>query len=176
MDDLLSLAYVLIGLGVLLMLAELFIPTGGMLLLAAAACIVVGVVLSFVYGSLQAGMLTLVGVCVILPIVGGIMFYIWPHTPMGRKLVPPTAEDATVAAMPVVAELENLRGRIGRTVSPMRPAGVVDFDGRRVDCVTEGMMIGANQWVKCVDVRAGRVVVRQIEKPSLDDLENTEIS
>ena len=175
MEELLSLAYVLIGLGVLLMLAELLIPTGGLLLLAAGACIVVGVALTFFYGSLQAGMLTLVGVCVILPIVGGVMFYLWPHTPMGKRLVPPTSEDATVvAAMPVLAELEMLRGRIGRTVSPMRPSGVVDFDGRRIDCITEGMMIDANQWVKCIDVKAGRVTVRQIEQPSLDDLENTD--
>src|SRR5215204_4705964 len=113
MEDLLTLAYVLIGLGVLLMLAELLIPTGGMLLLGAGVVIIAGVVMSFVYGSLQHGILTLVGVCVVLPIVGGIMSYIWPHTPMGKRLVPPSGEDATVAAMPTVSEMETLRGRIG---------------------------------------------------------------
>jgi hypothetical protein len=38
--------------------------------------------------------------------------------------------------------------------------------------MTEGLMIDVNQWVKCIDVRAGKVVVRQVEKPSLEDLEN----
>jgi membrane-bound serine protease (ClpP class) len=173
--DNLTLAYVLIALGALLLLAELFVPTGGILLLGAGACIAVGVVLSFVYGEPRTGMLTLVLVTVSLPIFGTLLFYLWPKTPLGRKLVMPP-EDATVAQMPVIVELEALRGRTGRTVSTMRPSGVVDFDGRRVDCVTEGMMLDSNQWVKCIDVRAGRVVVRQIEAPTLRDLENTDFS
>ena len=56
----------------------------------------------------------------------------------------------------------------------MRPSGIVEFDGRRVDCVTEGMMLDANEWVRCVDVKAGRVVVRQIDKPNLEELESTD--
>jgi membrane-bound ClpP family serine protease len=73
--------------------------------------------------------------------------------------------------MPVNQELEKLKGRIGRTLSALRPAGVVDFDGRRIDTVTEGMMVDPGQWVRCVDVRAGRVVVRPVERPDLGGLE-----
>ncbi len=64
--------------------------------------------------------------------------------------------------------MEKLRGRIGKTLAPLRPAGVADFDGRRVDVITEGMMVDGGQWVRCIDVRAGKVVVRPVEKP--DDL------
>ena len=74
----------------------------------------------------------------------------------------------TVAAMPANAQLELPKGRIGRTVSPLRPAGIVEFEGKRIDCVTEGMMIDSNQWVRCIDVKAGRVVVRRIDKPNLE--------
>jgi membrane-bound ClpP family serine protease len=170
--DTLTLAYLLIALGVVLMLAELFVPTGGILLVLAGVCMLVGVALSFT-AELQTGLVTLIVVLVAVPLLGGLFFgYFWPRTPLGKRLLPAPAEDATVAAMPVLVELERLRGRIGRTVSTMRPAGVVDFDGRRVDCITEGLMIDVNQWVKCIDVRAGKVVVRQVEKPSLEDLEN----
>ena len=78
------------------------------------------------------------------------------------------APDATVAATPLHQEMEKLRGRIGKTLAPLRPAGVADFDGRRVDVITEGMMVDGGQWVRCIDVRAGQVVVRPVEKP--DDL------
>ncbi len=91
---------------------------------------------------------------------------------MGKRFIltaPP--EDATVASMPVNQELEQLKGRIGRALSALRPAGVVDFDGRRIDTVTEGMMVDPGQWVRCIDVRAGRVVVRPVEKPDIGDLE-----
>ena len=61
--------------------------------------------------------------------------------------------------------LEQLRGRYGKTVSALRPAGVVEFDGKRVDCLSEGTMIDPDQWVKCIDVKTGTVIVRQVERP-----------
>jgi membrane-bound serine protease (ClpP class) len=73
--------------------------------------------------------------------------------------------------MPVHIELEQLRGRFGRAISALRPAGVVEFDGRRVDTLTEGMMVEPGQWVRCIDVKAGKVIVRPVEKPDLGDLE-----
>ena len=81
------------------------------------------------------------------------------------------ADDDTFATMPVNQELEVLRGRFGKAISSLRPAGVVDFDGRRVDTLTEGMMVEPGQWVRCVDVRAGKVIVRPAERPSISDLE-----
>jgi membrane-bound serine protease (ClpP class) len=42
---------------------------------------------------------------------------------------------------------------------------VTDFDGRRVDTMSEGPLIEAGRWVRCVDVKAGKVVVREVEAP-----------
>jgi membrane-bound ClpP family serine protease len=74
--------------------------------------------------------------------------------------------------MPVNLELEQLRGKIGRTLSALRPAGVVDFDGRRIDTLTEGMMVDPGQWVRCIDVKAGKVIVRPVDKIDPGGLEN----
>ena len=52
----------------------------------------------------------------------------------------------------------------------LRP-GVVDFDGRRIDTITEGMMVEPGQWVRCIEVKAGKVIVRPVEKPNLGDLD-----
>ena len=54
----------------------------------------------------------------------------------------------------------------------MRPSGAVDFDGRRVDALTEGDLVNAGQWVRCVDVRAGKVIVRPVEQPGPGGLED----
>jgi len=78
-----------------------------------------------------------------------------------------------VASMPANVQLEQLKGRMGKTISPMRPSGIVEFDGKRIDCVTEGMMLEVDEWVRCVDVKSGRVIVRKIDKPNLEDLEST---
>ena len=91
----------------------------------------------------------------------------WPSTSMGRQfLLTEQPEDATVAALPVNQELERLKGRIGRTLSALRPAGMIDFDGRRIDTITEGTMVDPGQMVRCIDVkRAGRGSAHRKTRP-----------
>ena len=50
-------------------------------------------------------------------------------------------------------------------------AGVVAFNGNRIDVITEGMMVQIGGWVRCVDVKAGKVVVRPSAEPIIKDLE-----
>ena len=111
----LTIAYLLIALGLGLLVAELFIPSSGMLFLASSVCIVAGVAMTFIYGDTSTGMVTLLSVFVAIPVVAALMFYFWPRTPLGRRLVLPD-QDSTIATMPVNLELENLRGRL-RTMS-----------------------------------------------------------
>lgn len=175
MDPLL-LAYILIAVGVILVLAELFVPTGFILVVVGVCCCLVGVGLMFVHGSMENALTALLSLCVGGPLLGGLVFYLWPHSPMGRRLIRAAEADVTVANMPGNAELERLRGKTGRTISPLRPSGVAVFDGRRVDVITEGLMVEPGQWVKCVEVRANKVLVRPADPPTLDDFENASFS
>jgi membrane-bound serine protease (ClpP class) len=174
--DPITLAYILIGVGVVLVLAELFIPTGFVLVVIGICCALVGVGLLFVHGSMENAIMALLSLCVGGPLLGGLLFYLWPYSPMGRKLIKATEENVTVASMSANVELEGLRGKIGRAVSPLRPSGVALFDGRRIDVITEGLMVEVGQWVKCVEVRANKVVVRPADPPKLDDFENADFS
>src|ERR1700737_584567 len=156
--NLVTLAWILVAAGVLLLLAELLIPSGFFFVVAVCA-VVAGVVMGFISPEPYHGWLTLLAVFVAVPLVAKLLFHLWPKTPMGKRFfLPGPQEDATLASMPVNIELEQLRGRFGRTLSPLRPAGVTDFDGRRVDTITEGMMVDEGQGVRCVDVRAGKVI------------------
>jgi membrane-bound serine protease (ClpP class) len=176
MEPSLTLAFVLIGAGLLLLLAELIVPSGIFFVLAIAA-IIGGVVMTFTTSQdPSVGWITLISVFVLVPVLASLLFHLWPKTPLGRRFfLTGPEEDATLASMPVNMELEQLRGRYGRTLSALRPAGVVDFDGRRIDCLTEGMMVEADQMVRCIDVKAGKVIVRPVDKPpNLADLENVD--
>jgi membrane-bound serine protease (ClpP class) len=171
----LTLGYVLIAVGFLLLVAELFIPSGGILLVLALAGLAVGVALTFQY-SVQFGLVTMIAVFVALPIFGGMLLHYWTRTPIGKRLVVKAPED-DASVHPAQKDLEPLRGRVGKALSALRPAGVVDFDGRRVDALTEGMMVEAGQLVRCLDVRAGKVIVRPVETPpARAELENADFS
>jgi membrane-bound ClpP family serine protease len=176
MEANLSLAWVLIGAGFLLLVAELFLPSGGVLSVLSACGIIGGIVMAFFYDT-STGLWTLLGVCIALPIISSMLFHYWPKTPLGKRFfLPPLDEAATVASLPENIELEELRGQFGQALSSLRPAGVVDFNGRRIDCITEGVMVERGQWVRCIDVRAGRVLVRPVEKPNVGTLETDDFS
>jgi membrane-bound serine protease (ClpP class) len=151
-------AYALIALGLLLILGEFVLPTGLVLSVLGIAALIVGIAMSFV-GNTTRGLVTSVAVFVLIPIVAPLLFKYWPQTALGRRF------------MPTILELEQLRGRYGKTISALRPSGVSEFDGKRVDTITNGEMIDAGHWVRCIDVKAGRVIVRQVERPpDLEDL------
>ena len=165
-----TLGFVLIAVGIVFLVGEMFLPSG-LLLVLSAGCIAVGVGLTFA-GGMTTGTLTILGVFIAVPVLAMLFFKVWPRTPMGRRFfLTRPREDATLAATPAHMELDKLRGRIGKTLATLRPAGVADFDGRRVDVITEGMMVDGGQWVRCIDVRAGKVLVRLVEKPNLGNLE-----
>ncbi len=130
-------AYVLVVIGLFLMAAEVFLPTGGILFVLALGALIAGIAMAF-YSDVTQGVLTLVAVFILIPLLGPVLLHIMPRTTMGKKLILEAAEeDASVAAMPVNLELEQLRGRYGKTVSSLRPAGITEFDGRRVDTLSE---------------------------------------
>jgi membrane-bound ClpP family serine protease len=174
MDNLL-LAFALIFVGLLLMAMELVLFTHGVLSMIGLGAVIVGAV--FVFGrDAYLGLATLLALVVAIPVCGRAMLSIWPNTPIGRKFVlQPPREPTTIANTPEAQGLERLRGRYGKTLSPLRPAGVVDFDGRRVDALSEGTMIDADQWVRCIAVQASKVVVRASEAPGPASLEEMKL-
>lgn len=174
--DNLTWAYVIVAAGLLLMVLEVSVPAHGVLFILGLLAEMFGVALVFYHGDRYLGFATLAGVCVLVPLATWGLMHLWPKTPMGKRLAIPAADEAaTVAYMPVVQELEVLRGRIGQAVSMLRPAGVVEFDGRRIDVLTEGPMVEVGTWVKCIDVKAGKVIVRPLDQPpALEQLDTAD--
>lgn len=157
--DYLTVALALIGVGALLLLAEIFAPTGGILVVGALLCFSSAVGTILYYGTTIEAVVAVIGLAVGLPAAGYAAVSAWRRMSLDSVLDEPSAAPAIAPA----SELDALKNRTGKTASPMRPSGTVDFDGKRVDAMTEGMMLDAGVWVRCVDVRRGLVIVRQLE-------------
>jgi membrane-bound serine protease (ClpP class) len=155
----LILAFALIAVGFLLLAVEIFFPSGVCFALSLVG-FVAGIVLAFLYDT-KIGWETLIGVTVVFVGMLWLIRYCWTRTALGRNMVlHAPAEEATIAALPGTKERERLIGQTGRAVGPLRPAGIVIFDGERVDCLTEGMLVEDGQMVRCITVQGGRVIVR----------------
>lgn len=162
--DYLTIALMLIAAGVVLLLAEILLPTGGFLIVGAVLFFAGGVGTILYYGDTLEAAVALVGVSIGLPAAGFLATTAYKRMSL-KSALDSDAADATALDVPQLAGLADLKGRVGKAVTTLRPSGSVEFDGRRYDANTEGMWIEAGTWVRCVDVKAGSVVVREMEAP-----------
>jgi len=162
----LAVAILIAFFGLVLLVGEYFFATGGILLVAAVMCFFAAVAIIGIYGSTRELVVASTAGVIGIPLATYGAVLSWKRIFGGD---PSPAAEASIAEMPELAELANLRGRVGKTLSPMRPSGVVEFDGTRIDAMSEGLPLEAGTWVKCVDVKPGKVIVRAVEPERSDE-------
>ncbi len=146
-----------------LLVIEFFLPTGGMLGAAAVAALIATVVVAFSH-SITAGITMLAIVIVSTPAVFLGMVKVWPHTPIGRRMLnrrPGELFDATpVRTTARGTPLGELVGRIGLARTDLLPSGMVIIDSQKLDAVSTGMPIDAGTRVIVINTDAGKIHVR----------------
>lgn len=97
-------------------------------------------------------------------VLAGLLWRLLPRLPWVRRSLlaeaPPVAAAAGAAAD---GSLTGLVGRTGVAATVLRPAGVLDLDGERVDVVTEGEFLPAGSRLRVLYVQGNRVVVGRVE-------------
>jgi membrane-bound ClpP family serine protease len=168
--DYLTLSLVLFAVGLVLLVAEIFLPSGGILVVISLLAFAGGVGIILSQGTTLEAVIAIAALSLGLPTAFYFIVAAWRRMAIG--MVPPDTATAP-STIPAVLELEALKNRVGKTVSPMRPSGIVDFGNKRVDALTEGEMLEAGVWVRCIDVKPGRVIVRKLEVPpeTLEDIQ-----
>jgi len=54
----------------------------------------------------------------------------------------------------------NIIGKEGISLTPLRPAGIAEIDGKRVDVVSEGGFVDKKEKIKVIDVKGSKVLVQ----------------
>ena len=160
-----------LAIGLILLIAEVFIPSGGLIGILAVGLIVVSLGLAFAE-SMALGLKFLVAVCVLMPLALALAVHLWPRTPLAKWifLKPPDPEDFDPDPVAHGLRLDHLIGQFGRALTPLRPSGVVDFEGRRIDGLSEEGLIPSGALVRAVQVRGSQLIVRLAPDRTLDEL------
>jgi membrane-bound serine protease (ClpP class) len=145
-----------------LIIAEVFVPSGGIISVFALLCLIGGVVIFFRYSN-TAGWIGVGIAAVMIPSVLVIAYKIFPKTRFGKSVMLTPSEREQGDAIPDTEELKELLGAEGLVLTPLRPVGMCDFSGRRVECVAEGGYVDKGKNVKVIDVESTQVTVRIIE-------------
>jgi membrane-bound serine protease (ClpP class) len=159
----------LVGAGLALLALEVFvIPGFGIAGVLGILALLGGLTLSL-FGS-GATLQTIIYAVFRVTIAGGlavvlsfVLLRFLPNLPGGRKLVLGTA-------LPAGGSLgdeghASLLGVVGTALTALRPAGIADLAGRRVDVVSDGEYIDAGRPVEVIEEAGSRIVVRPHHPP-----------
>ncbi|MCC7325415.1 MAG: nodulation protein NfeD [Burkholderiales bacterium] len=160
-----ELLLVVVGIA-LLALELLVIPgfgiTGVLGILAILGALALGMVGSGATAQVIMEAAMRVVFAVLLALVGSlVLLRFLPQLPFGRRLILRTGLDAARGYASTPASDLQWLGRRGRAWSPLRPAGIADIDGQRVDVVSDGELVEAGAPIEVIRVDGNRIVVRR---------------
>lgn len=146
--------------GIILMAMEIFIIPG-FGVTGIGGIIAVLLSLYFTFPAPEVA-LRVLAVVMILSVVGTIIIikyfgrsHFWQHISLGESQ---TKESGYVAHY----AQDNLEGKRGEALTPLRPAGIALIENKRFDVVSEGGFIGKGKMIEVVEVSGNRIVVKQI--------------
>jgi len=152
---------ILLVAGIILVILETLLPSGGILGILATACLIGAVALGFIQNQM-AGWLVLLAVLIFVPILVLLGLKLLPSTPFGRKMILTENQqdkDARGRAGVDDENFEQLKGKNGTTVTALRPSGIAEIDGKRYSVVSESEMIEPAVKIVVKEVEGNNIIV-----------------
>ena len=144
-------------LGMALIMVEVFLPGFGLPGISGIVLLGIGAIMI----GMSFGAVTAVGVLlVIIAVLAVLVSWVLRSAARGkmRKSELFLNESDDLYRMD---DMQVFVGRTGKALSVLRPAGIGDFDGVRLNIVTEGSYIESGSDVEIIRVEGVRIVVRQ---------------
>jgi membrane-bound serine protease (ClpP class) len=143
---------VLFVVGLLAVFAEILLP--GMIIGICGALCVAG----SIYFAYQAGEKVLGNILLVTSVLSIPLFVILWYRMTSRTFAIMASEEGFSAP----GGFEDLMGKEGVTVTPLRPSGIAQINGRRVDVLSKGEMVPPRTRIRVIEVRGNKVVVKPV--------------
>ncbi|MBT9135846.1 MAG: hypothetical protein DDT34_00911 [Firmicutes bacterium] len=148
---------VLFAAGITLLIIEAFVPSFGIIGLTGTAAVFTAVAWSAATTGQGLRMLAVALVVAFLVVIIALKFL--KRTPIWSQIVLKYAETKDRGYVGP-SDTSDLVGSTGLTVTALRPAGIADINGKRVDVVSDGSFIPQSTEVVVVKTEGSRIVVR----------------
>jgi membrane-bound serine protease (ClpP class) len=140
--------------GLIAITVELFIP-GAIVGLCGAGCVITSIVFAYLYVSNLLGHILLVlGICFI-----PVFFVSW-YKLLSKTFSVKASEKGFSSAR---EGLNNLLSEEGIALTTLRPSGIANIKGDKIDVISEGEMISKNTRIKVIDVKGNRIIVKPVK-------------
>jgi membrane-bound serine protease (ClpP class) len=147
-----------------LIVAEVFLPSAGIISICAIASLAGGIFIFFVQGGPVMGWIGLGIAAVMFPTVFIAAYHILPKTRMGKSLTLTPPQPQKGGGVPDAEQLDKMLGIKAIVVTPLRPVGMCDFSGQKLECVAENGYVERGKTVQVIRITGTQLTVRVIEQ------------
>ncbi|MEM9374376.1 MAG: NfeD family protein [Planctomycetota bacterium] len=155
----------MLGVSLLLIVIEAFVPSGGIIGIVAAVCAIVGIVILWRVSTIW-GVSGLLVSAVLGPMCFAYALKVMPDTAFGRQMLGPGADEiAEIGREERQAERERRLALLdleGIALTDMRPVGMIEIDGEQHEASAEGGLIDRGSAVRVTDVSGLEIRVRAV--------------
>ena len=159
MNDSLLLALVLQLIGVVVVIAEIILPSGGILSIVALSVFGYSLFVVFSEISKTVGFVLVAADLVLIPVLVILGLKLLARSPVTlRKTL---SREKGVSSQP--SDLDSYIDMQGTAVTDLRPAGKAIINGKRVDVVTRGEYLEKDATIIVTAVTGNQIIVRKID-------------
>ncbi|NLB62000.1 MAG: hypothetical protein GX802_06270 [Clostridiales bacterium] len=151
-------AFLCLLVGMILMVIEMFMPGFGVAGGLGFIAIIVAIILRA--NTFGEGLLIAAIIIVFLIIVGIIVYHSFTKGMISRSSLM-LNESIEGDSTSLKKDSEKRVGRVGKTISYLRPTGIADFDGERLDVLTAGEFIEVGTEVVITNIEGIRIIVKR---------------
>ena len=157
----LILAVFLFALCGCLIVAEMLIPSFGLISIASLACLGGGL---FIFRHYELTGIGIIMAVIVVPITLIIAYKRFPQSKAGKAVILDAEIKEPGQGVPDVELLKSLLGKKGITISTMRPVGKCEIDDRKIECVAEQGFVNKGVEMEVIRIEGSQVTVREIKK------------
>lgn len=155
----------LVGLALVLVVLEIFVPSGGIIAIVAALVAIAGLVGLFLH-DLTWGLTGTLALLVLTPIMIAFGIKMWTGSRVGRAMMGVPSEEQEQRRREVDRQRREARlallGAEGVALNDLRPIGVIEIDGQRHDASSETGLVRRGARIKVTHVTEFDMKVREI--------------
>ena len=145
--------------GLILLVIEAIIPGFGLPGISGIILVLAGTVLAM--GTVTSALLSLSIAIIITAIITIVLIKFGHKNQKLASIILNTSQKDNEGYLSATTQEEYLDKK-GISISELRPSGVIEIDGRRVDALSEGVFIPKGSEIKVIRVEGSKIIVRRI--------------
>lgn len=161
MNDSLFLPIILQLVGVVVIIAEIILPSGGILSIVALGVFGYSLFIVFNEISMTIGFSFVAADLILIPVLVIVGLKLLARSPVTLRKTLSRKEGVSSQS----SELESYVGTQGNAVTDLRPAGIAFINGKRVDVVTRGEYLEKDSAIIVTAVTGNQIIVRKKDEP-----------